>query len=249
VLRSHVPDGMACSDTAFRRLPLMHLSQSGRISGSAAHDAGNRQGVCLVTAIFALTLPMNANAPAAAREFVAAATCPDHRTRAPEAGALLVTEVVTNAVRYGRAPVSLQVECCASEGMRIRVSDAEPAVPVVRAVGTDAEGGRGMALVDLLSREWGVWPQDGGNAVWFRLWSEHLLTPAVLVPATGGPPPRGISGRQSSTVPWPAKHRYRWTAGPDHACRLLSVSSWVCAGARGIHERAGCAHRGAAGGA
>jgi hypothetical protein len=31
------------------------------------------------------------------------------------------------------------------------------------------EGGRGLALVDLLSDAWGIEPEEPGKSVWFRL--------------------------------------------------------------------------------
>ena len=50
-----------------------------------------------------------------------------------------------------------------------RVRDGGPRPPIAREADDDAEGGRGMLLVDLLSREHGVRAQPPGKAVWARL--------------------------------------------------------------------------------
>ena len=41
--------------------------------------------------------------------------------------------------------------------------------PAVRVPDADAEGGRGLWLVDLLATVWGVHQDDAGGSVWFRV--------------------------------------------------------------------------------
>lgn len=74
-----------------------------------------------------------------------------------------------NAVRHSPPPITTELECRGSEGMRVRVSDTAPGGPVVRQVGLEEDGGRGMELVDLLSTQWGVEPGEADKAVWFQL--------------------------------------------------------------------------------
>ena len=66
---------------------------------------------------------------------------------------LAVTELVTNAVRHGRAPVILTLRRTAGE-LSLRVHDADPTEPVLNPECTndaDAESGRGMQIVTALA--------------------------------------------------------------------------------------------------
>lgn len=82
--------------------------------------------------------------------------------------ALLVSEVATNALVHGTGQVEVRVS---AEGqvLRVEVYDDSPHLPQRRAAGLLEEGGRGLALVESLSRDWGVDPRDPGKVVWFEL--------------------------------------------------------------------------------
>ena len=82
--------------------------------------------------------------------------------------ALLVSEVVTNALLHGTGEVQVRVLGEASR-LRVEVSDGSDVMPVRRDSEADAEGGRGLALVDALSARWGADPRAGGKTVWFEL--------------------------------------------------------------------------------
>jgi anti-sigma regulatory factor (Ser/Thr protein kinase) len=81
---------------------------------------------------------------------------------------LLVSELVTNALRYGIAPFGLRMTRDAANIM-VEVSDGNPTVPRLRNVQVGDEGGRGLHLVDELSADWGVRTHPQGKTVWFTL--------------------------------------------------------------------------------
>jgi len=82
---------------------------------------------------------------------------------------LLVTELVTNALRHGPADGVVEVEATRrNDRLEVSVSDDSPEPPVIRRPGPDAPGGRGMALVEALALRWGVRQHaDDGKSVWF----------------------------------------------------------------------------------
>lgn len=86
--------------------------------------------------------------------------------------ALLVSELVTNAIVHGRSGACVEVSLDADQVLRISVSDDNPLLlPTVdvRPRAT-AEGGRGLLIVSLLAARWGVAPvAGGGKTVWFEL--------------------------------------------------------------------------------
>ncbi|MCO5991723.1 ATP-binding protein [Actinoallomurus spadix] len=82
---------------------------------------------------------------------------------------LLVSELVTNAVRHGRGEIHLIV-CAEEDTLRIEVHDeAAESVPQVRPAGEIDEGGRGLHLVGMLSSRWGAARTATGKIVWFEL--------------------------------------------------------------------------------
>jgi anti-sigma regulatory factor (Ser/Thr protein kinase) len=89
-----------------------------------------------------------------------------------ETAVLLLSELVTNAVRHSRVRGRrIEVRCTLDAGvLRVEVSDAGPGVPVARAAGADDESGRGLALVAALAADWGVLPRPHGigKTVWFE---------------------------------------------------------------------------------
>jgi PAS domain S-box-containing protein len=81
---------------------------------------------------------------------------------------LLVSEVVTNAIRYAREPILLRL-LGLDDAFVCSVRDADARLPRLRRAGYDDEGGRGLRLVGMLSRRWGARPTRGGKWVWFEL--------------------------------------------------------------------------------
>ncbi|GAC1356912.1 MAG: hypothetical protein NVSMB4_17260 [Acidimicrobiales bacterium] len=83
--------------------------------------------------------------------------------------ALLVTELLTNAIIHVGGMVAVEVEMD-SGGITIGVHDDNAELPVTTRRDDLAEHGRGMTLVDALATTWGSreWP-DNTKTVWFKL--------------------------------------------------------------------------------
>lgn len=82
---------------------------------------------------------------------------------------LLVTELVTNAVKISREqPVRLWLRADRTRVM-ILVWDSSPLPPVRMSIGDDDENGRGLLLVETLSTQWNWYfpsSERGGKVVW-----------------------------------------------------------------------------------
>ncbi len=83
--------------------------------------------------------------------------------------ALVVTELVTNALLHGGPPVRLRLRDVA-RGVRLEVADRGTELPVAVRRSSVAMTGRGLSLVAALTRSWGV-EEDGhgGKVVWAEL--------------------------------------------------------------------------------
>jgi PAS domain S-box-containing protein len=82
------------------------------------------------------------------------------------------SELVTNAVRYGSAPVEMRVRRTAASVV-IEVLDANLSRPELRELEPDAVSGRGLHLLAALCSQWGVRPTGTGKAVWCELPLPH----------------------------------------------------------------------------
>jgi serine phosphatase RsbU (regulator of sigma subunit)/anti-sigma regulatory factor (Ser/Thr protein kinase) len=81
---------------------------------------------------------------------------------------LVVSELVTNAVRQGDGRVRVTLE--ASEGsLLIEVFDSDHRMPTLNESALDSTGGRGLHLIDTVCDEWGVREDLDGKTVWARL--------------------------------------------------------------------------------
>lgn len=158
--------------------------------------------MCSSTPAVLVRLPMDTTAPAQVRSFLAARACPLHHAGVQELARLCVSELVTNAVLHGGAPITCEVECYQSTGMVVRVHDEGPSRPLLQQpahrdpsrVPAEQMGGRGLALVDLISDCWGVeaaQPEESGKTVWF------CLRPS----ADDSLDPRDLVGRRSTVSP------------------------------------------------
>ena len=107
-----------------------------------------------------------------ARDFARRSGCSQHALEVLEDALLLISELVTNSVLHGGPPIVLAIDCD-GDALQARVRDGSASAPVPGNVDPEAENGRGMTLVQLISDTWGVQPVADdygiGKEVWFEL--------------------------------------------------------------------------------
>ncbi|KOV51099.1 protein phosphatase [Streptomyces sp. AS58] len=84
-----------------------------------------------------------------------------------DATKLIVSELVTNAVRHGTGAIGLRL--LRHQVLTVEVSDSDAFAPRPRRAGSTDENGRGLLLVRKLSRRWGCRSAPDGKVVWAEL--------------------------------------------------------------------------------
>jgi len=111
-----------------------------------------------------VSLPRSTDAPRQAR-LLARRFVPPERV---DDATLLVSELVTNAVKYGPEETIRLIVEQADGRTRFTVHDLGGGpLPAMRAEDDPAPGGHGLRLVDSLADRWGV--ERGSTRVWFEL--------------------------------------------------------------------------------
>ncbi|MEU5158336.1 ATP-binding protein [Streptomyces sp. NPDC020875] len=86
---------------------------------------------------------------------------------------LLVSELVTNSLRYASGPIGVRLSrpesAESASSLLVEVSDPLPDPPVARTAAPDDETGRGLQLVAGNARRWGTRRGLAGKTVWFEL--------------------------------------------------------------------------------
>ncbi|WP_030893979.1 MULTISPECIES: SpoIIE family protein phosphatase [unclassified Streptomyces] len=77
---------------------------------------------------------------------------------------LIVSELVTNAIRYGHAPIELRL--IRADVLVCEVSDGSSAAPHLRRARVFDEGGRGLLLVAQVAERWGSRHTPVGKTIW-----------------------------------------------------------------------------------
>jgi anti-sigma regulatory factor (Ser/Thr protein kinase) len=90
---------------------------------------------------------------------------------------LVVSELVTNAIRYGGPPVRLRL--IRDSSLICEVSDASSAAPHLRRARAFDEGGRGLMIVAQLTERWGSRHTGAGKTIWAE---QPLPASQALVP-------------------------------------------------------------------
>ncbi|MDX3234103.1 SpoIIE family protein phosphatase [Streptomyces sp. ME03-5709C] len=113
------------------------------------------------------TLPCDESAVCRARRLAAAQLTAWGLDELAHSAELLVSELVTNAVRHGTGPIDLRL--IRHQTLTCEVSDTTVCAPRLRAVRAMDEHGRGLFLVGQLSRRWGTRSAADGKVVWAEL--------------------------------------------------------------------------------
>jgi anti-sigma regulatory factor (Ser/Thr protein kinase) len=120
-----------------------------------------------------LSLGADARSPGAARRFLSSTLVSWGKTEYSDDGALLLSELVTNATLHARTQIVVRIEL-KSEALHIAVTDSSPRQPAVRHYSEQSTTGRGLGLVSALARNWGVEQGSGGTkTVWAEIIASH----------------------------------------------------------------------------
>ena len=126
-------------------------------------------------------LAATAQAPGLARQATHEALAAWRVAHLEETAVLLVSELVTNAVRHASTDGSALVLRLEAAGgwLRIEVHDADPRMPQPRTPDMLDGSGFGFVLLDALADKWGVREATIGKAVWAELDARRDGEPAA----------------------------------------------------------------------
>ncbi|MEU9119902.1 SpoIIE family protein phosphatase [Streptomyces sp. NPDC048506] len=93
---------------------------------------------------------------------------------------LIVSELVTNAIRHGSGPITLRL--IRQDALICEVFDGGSTAPHLRHARTTDEGGRGLFIVAQLTRRWGTRYTPTGKVIWTELDGSIEGATADLVP-------------------------------------------------------------------
>jgi anti-sigma regulatory factor (Ser/Thr protein kinase) len=89
-----------------------------------------------------------------------------------ETAELLASEIITNAVQAAGKLRSAEPSViriwvtCDGNSLVIRVWDASDDMPIRHEAAPDQIGGRGLMLIEALSKDWGAYRETEGKVVW-----------------------------------------------------------------------------------
>jgi len=137
-----------------------------------------------------LTLEPHPTSPGAARRHIAQLLEAGPLAELVETAALLVSELVTNAVLH--AATAIELSCRIEAGsVWVEVKDHSSVAPSVRHYDATASTGRGLGLVEGLADDWGIDVDEGGKTVWFLLAGPEAASMAPRTPSLHPPSPPG----------------------------------------------------------
>jgi serine/threonine-protein kinase RsbW len=137
---------------------------------TANHDHARPDGPDETGQTIQLAFPAAAAAVRLARRATRDALTAWQLRHLEETAVLLVSELVTNAVRHARDTGAITLKLHEKgTWLRMEVQDADPHWPAPRIPAARDESGFGFVLVDALADQWGVRQTPAGKAVWAEL--------------------------------------------------------------------------------
>jgi anti-sigma regulatory factor (Ser/Thr protein kinase) len=118
-----------------------------------------------------IELPTDKLAPGAARGVLSALLPAWRLAGLVEDATLIVSEMVTNAVRHAPDSASVELELLAVEDQTLRISlaDGSTVKPMIRELANETPTGRGMHIVEQVAEAWGAEEHENGKRVWVEL--------------------------------------------------------------------------------
>ncbi|MFF3563647.1 SpoIIE family protein phosphatase [Streptomyces sp. NPDC002574] len=154
------------------------LSDTCRSTAEALLAAGGHRGLGVIAArtrtldsdhVASWDLPADPAAVSMAREHVTGKLTAWGLDKATPTTALIVSELVTNAIRHAQPPVRLHLIRC-DTALTCEVTDGSTTSPHLRRARTFDESGRGLFIVAQLTQRWGTRHHSRGKTIW----AEHL---------------------------------------------------------------------------
>lgn len=95
-----------------------------------------------------------------------------------DAAMLITSELATNAVCHAHTPFEVEV-LMAPDDLVISVTDGDPTIPTALEPSDTRTSGRGLALVEGCSEEWGIERIYGGKRIWSRPRASGCPSPSM----------------------------------------------------------------------
>ncbi|MEW9530060.1 SpoIIE family protein phosphatase [Microbispora sp. NPDC049125] len=166
---------------ALRRLlarPVEDLDDMCDVIISSQRSGHDRDDIALLVArvreldpdeIASCPLPADPRFVSHARRFVRTTLASWGLDGLTESTQLIVSELVTNALKHGWPPIELRL--LRGRTLVCEVADGSPATPAPRAPSHDEDTGRGLQLIKRFAYRWGTRPTQYGKIVWVE---QHL---------------------------------------------------------------------------
>jgi hypothetical protein len=174
-LRQLVPFGLLCAypahavsgdenEASFHQICACHSEVLGDVSHHRSPDAESAVGTLEATRSFSC----DSRSLSACRSFVMKTLSSWHLSLLTEDAMIVVSELATNAVLHARTEFSVSMSW-QNGTLRVSLRDSSKDMPVVGSPSPTTVTGRGLLLVSIIARRWGIEIDSSGKSVWAEL--------------------------------------------------------------------------------